>query len=191
MLFDTGRGHSYHGAGMDIKSLGKIIQAWRLASDLSQLQLAAKTELSRKVISGIETGTRKFKLGELVRICRALDKPLEKLVQVWMQGFLAELQQVERELYGEASPASKLAQTVPAAAPEPEWGLSEAQKKAVDKLADQIRDGFLEVLQESREDLLRSVDQMIARAAFPPPPSLPAHRPRSRVSRKGRVKPRE
>jgi transcriptional regulator with XRE-family HTH domain len=175
---------------MDAKSLGPIMRRWRIEAKLSQAELGEEAGLSRKVIAGIENGTRKFNQNQIVLLCRVLDRTVDQLTQTWSQALLETLQAAEREMDDPVDRApEQTAQAVPAAIPQPEPILSGALEKAIDKMADQFRDQFRDVFQISQKELLGRVEKMIAQAtAFSPQPSTSPQRTRSRVSRKGRVK---
>jgi transcriptional regulator with XRE-family HTH domain len=181
---------------MDTKSLGPVIRELRIDSNWSQKGLADEAGLSRKVVMTFEKGTRKFSEKELVRICRVLKMPPEQVIQIWLRKFLEAIRKVERELDGEASPVPSPPppeSPLPPSDPEPEPGLGAKVEQALDQyyFHAQISDRkhFQEVLLVLQEDTLRKVAVMIAQSPHPPAPSS-SGRPRSRVSRKGRVKPR-
>lgn len=176
-------------ARMDAKSLGPIMRRWRIEAKLSQAELGQEAGLSRKVIAGIENGTRKFDQNQIVLLCRVLDRTVDQLTQTWSQALLETLRAAERELDDPGDRAPEPAQAAPATVPQPEPILSAALEKAIDTLADQFRDQFRDVFQVCQNDLLSRVEKMIAQAAvFVPPSSTSPQRARSRVSRKGRVK---
>ncbi|MBB5075483.1 helix-turn-helix domain-containing protein [Nonomuraea endophytica] len=61
---------------LDWNDIGDRVREARLAMQLSQEQLAQKTDLDRTMISKIEAGTRRLDALELSRLARALDLPL-------------------------------------------------------------------------------------------------------------------
>lgn len=181
---------------MDTKSLGPVIRELRIKSKRSQKGVAEKAGLSRKAVMTFEKGSRKFSEEELVRICRALEMPPAQVIHIWLRGLFEAIEKVERELDGEASPVASPPpheSPVPPSDPEPEPGLGAEVEQALDQyyFHAQISDRkhFQEVLLVLQEDTLRKVKLMIAQSPHPPTPSS-SGRPRSRVSRKGRVKPR-
>ncbi|HJX27610.1 MAG TPA: helix-turn-helix transcriptional regulator [Thermoanaerobaculia bacterium] len=175
---------------MDAKSLGPIMRRWRIEAKLSQAELGQEAGLSRKVIAGIENGTRKFDQNQIVLLCRVLDRTVDQLTQTWSQALLETLRAAEREMEDPADRAPEPTPAAPAAVPQPEPALSPALEKAIDKMTDQFRNQFRDVFEISQKELLSTVEKMIAQAAaFAPPSSTLPQRARSRVSRKGRVKP--
>jgi methanogenic corrinoid protein MtbC1/DNA-binding XRE family transcriptional regulator len=60
--------------------LGRRIQELRAARDWTQQDLAEKAELDRTYVSGLERGRQNPSLGVLLRLTRALEVPLERLV---------------------------------------------------------------------------------------------------------------
>ena len=56
------------------------IRAWREHRGLSQVVLAKKANISKAYLSQIETGKRQGKMSVLSAICRALNVPLDVLV---------------------------------------------------------------------------------------------------------------
>ncbi|MCJ7581759.1 MAG: helix-turn-helix domain-containing protein [Candidatus Aminicenantes bacterium] len=61
---------------MDTKKLGKKIRLARVEADLTQIQLAEKIKAKQKSISRYETGTSLPSLETLVKIAKALKKPI-------------------------------------------------------------------------------------------------------------------
>ena len=61
---------------MDTKKLGKNIKLARVEADLNQTQLAQKIRANQKSISRYETGASLPSLGTLVKIAKALKKPI-------------------------------------------------------------------------------------------------------------------
>ncbi|MBN6054741.1 ImmA/IrrE family metallo-endopeptidase [Nonomuraea sp. RK-328] len=61
---------------LDWNEIGERVREARLAMQLSQEQLARKTDLDRTMISKIEAGSRRLDALELSRLARALDMPL-------------------------------------------------------------------------------------------------------------------
>jgi transcriptional regulator with XRE-family HTH domain len=174
---------------MDAKSLGPIMRRWRIEAKLSQEELGQEAGLSRKVIAGIENGTRKFDQNKLVLLCRVLDRTVDQLTQTWSQALLETLRAAERDMDGAVDRAPEPAPAVPAAVPPPEPALSPALEKAIDRMADQFRDQVKDMFQASQKELLARVEKMIAQAPLSSPPSATSPRgAHSRVSRKGRVK---
>lgn len=57
---------------INYKLIGKRIKFYRNQKNMSQMQLAEKTELSTPYISYIETGTKKVSLPALIKIAEAL-----------------------------------------------------------------------------------------------------------------------
>jgi methanogenic corrinoid protein MtbC1/DNA-binding XRE family transcriptional regulator len=60
--------------------LGRRIQELRAAGGMTQQDLAAAADLDRTYISGLENGKQNPSLGVLIRLTRALEVPLERLV---------------------------------------------------------------------------------------------------------------
>lgn len=60
--------------------LGRRLQALRVARGWTQGQLASAAELDRTYISGVENGKQNPTLGALLKLARALEVPLERLV---------------------------------------------------------------------------------------------------------------
>lgn len=58
---------------------GPAIRAFRLDAELSQEELAARADLDRTYISGVERGRRNPTLGSLQAICAALEIGLDTL----------------------------------------------------------------------------------------------------------------
>lgn len=63
-----------------LQELGSFLSAARLERGLSQVDLAARCALSQVQISYFELGRRRPTLDQLVRIARALDVPIQKLI---------------------------------------------------------------------------------------------------------------
>lgn len=196
MSFDARHGSPYHGAPMDTKTFGPVIRELRIKSRRSQKELADEAGMSRKAVMTFEDGTRRFSEEELVRMCRVLEMPTEQVIQIWLRSFLEVIRKVERKLDGEEAPVTAPPPPEPPVLPsdpEPEPGLGAEVEQALDQyyFHAQISDRkhFQEFLVAFQKDTLRKVDLLIARAPHPPGPS--SRRPRMRVSRKGRVKPRE
>lgn len=61
----------------ELTSLAKRLSAVRLKRGLTQTELAARCHLKRQQINYFETGVRVPSLGQLLRIARALDLPLQ------------------------------------------------------------------------------------------------------------------
>ena len=61
---------------MDTKKLGKKIKLARIEADLTQTQLAQKIKAKQKSISRYETGASLPSLETLVKIAKALKKPI-------------------------------------------------------------------------------------------------------------------
>ena len=61
---------------MDTKKLGKKIKLARVEADLTQTQLAQKVKAKQKSISRYETGASLPSLEKLVKIAKALKKPI-------------------------------------------------------------------------------------------------------------------
>ena len=61
---------------MDTKKLGKKIKLARVEADLTQIQLAQKVKAKQKSISRYETGASLPSLETLVKIAKALKKPI-------------------------------------------------------------------------------------------------------------------
>jgi DNA-binding Xre family transcriptional regulator len=59
----------------------KRLRALRMAQGLSLEELAARVHLSQSSLSRIETGRRRLALDQLVALARALDTPLDQLVE--------------------------------------------------------------------------------------------------------------
>lgn len=63
-------------SALDWNEIGERVREARLAMQLSQDQLAQKTDLDRTMISKIEAGSRRLDALELARVARALDMPI-------------------------------------------------------------------------------------------------------------------
>ena len=61
---------------MDSKHLGRKIKLARVEHDLTQAELAHKIKALQKSISGYETGAATPSLETLLKIAKALDKPV-------------------------------------------------------------------------------------------------------------------
>ncbi len=66
--------------------LGRRVQELRSAKGWTQQQLAEAAELDRTYISGLERGKQNPTLGALLRLARALDVPVERLVVLGGEG---------------------------------------------------------------------------------------------------------
>lgn len=63
-----------------LKLVGARIRDYRSKQGISQEELAARAEVHRTYIGGIERGERNVSLLNLVRIARALSVPVSELV---------------------------------------------------------------------------------------------------------------
>ncbi len=64
-----------------LKSFGLHLKAIRQSQKISQEALAAKADLDRTYISGIERGLRNVSLLNIARLANALNVPLSELMQ--------------------------------------------------------------------------------------------------------------
>ena len=64
----------------ELASLAKRLSAVRLARGLTQAQLADRSRLQRQQINYFEVGARLPSLGQLLRVARALDLPLQQFL---------------------------------------------------------------------------------------------------------------
>jgi transcriptional regulator with XRE-family HTH domain len=64
----------------ELRDLGSFLTAARLERGLSQAQLAARCALSQTQISYIEVGQRRPTLNQILRIARALDVSIQRLI---------------------------------------------------------------------------------------------------------------
>jgi transcriptional regulator with XRE-family HTH domain len=62
--------------------LGKILKALRQREGLSQAQLSIKATVDRSKISRIELGYSTPRLGELLALCSALNRPAWKVIKL-------------------------------------------------------------------------------------------------------------
>ena len=65
----------------NLKKLGKKIKIERVKNDLSQEQLAEKTGVSTRTISLIESGLQHPKFLLVVKLVKALDIDVKKLIE--------------------------------------------------------------------------------------------------------------
>lgn len=65
----------------NLKKLGKKIKIERIKNDLSQEQLAEKTGVSTRTISLIESGLQHPKFLLVVKLVKALDIDVKKLIE--------------------------------------------------------------------------------------------------------------
>ena len=165
---------------MNAKSLGTILREWRIERDLTQAQLGRAAGLSRKIVGSIELGSRKIvDYEEVIQICRALGRSVEELVLHWSRSTLDELQEIEREMLGTQGTSSDESDSeAPAVA------TNGSIKEKVDKLAALIE----EIIHTSQGDLIQKLQLQMGLSGAPSPPPAAPRRPRSRVSRKGRVR---
>ncbi len=64
----------------ELRELGSSLAAARLERGLSQAELAARCTLSQAQVSYFEVGQRRPTLDQLLRIARALDAPIQRLI---------------------------------------------------------------------------------------------------------------
>lgn len=69
-----------------LKSFGSHLRAIRQSEKISQEDLAAKADLDRTYISGIERGLRNVSLLNIVRLAKALNVSLSDLMQFEQRG---------------------------------------------------------------------------------------------------------
>lgn len=167
---------------MNAESLGALLRDWRIERDLTQAELAKAAGLSRKIIGSIELGDRRIDYEEVVPVCRALGRHVEELVLHWSRSSLEELQKIEREKFG----SQDTRQTV-----EPDSASGASESGSIKEKIAEMAALFQEILLASQEDLIRKLQlQMGLPGGAPPSPPAAPKRPRSRVSRKGRVRAR-
>ena len=165
---------------MDAKSLGSLLRDWRIERNETQAELAKAAGLSRKVVGNIERGDGKVRTTEVVKVCVALGRHTEELVLHWSRSVREELQKIESELLGsrDAGPSDGSDSGAPGGA------ASGSIKEKIDKIGAL----FQEIIHASQEELIQKLQLQLDLSGASSPP--PAARPRSRVSRKGRVRPR-
>lgn len=61
-------------------TFGKVVRANRIKHDQSQEALAYRAGLSPSYLGGLERGTRNASLTSLLRVSRALEMPLSRLI---------------------------------------------------------------------------------------------------------------
>lgn len=185
MRFDLGRTGSYHGTPMDAKSFGSIIRQWRIEADISQTELGDRSGLSRKIIYGIEKGRHRFDPKKVVLLCRALDRSVDELARVWSHHFLEQIQETERGMLGSERVLPQPAPGAESPLQRPEPSVSSPFEEEIDAIAARVKETF----QKHQAETLARVEKLLAQAGYILPTlSTTARRPRSRVSRKGRVK---
>jgi len=164
---------------MNAKSLGTLLRDWRIERDLTQAELGEAAGLSRRIVGNIELGDREIRAKEVVKVCRALGRNAEELVLHWSRSVLEELQEIEREMSGSRDTGQP---------DESNSGAPDASGSIKEKL-DKIVALFQEIIHASQAELIQKLQlQMGLPGAPPPPPPAAPKRPRSRVSRKGRVR---
>ncbi len=89
---------------MDYKLLGQRIRAARLASGLSQEQLAELVELTSQHISHTEVASTKISLPALVKIANALHTSVDKLLYDSVQDSKAHLTADVQRVFADCSP---------------------------------------------------------------------------------------
>jgi len=170
-------------AAMSAKSLGTLLRDWRIERNETQAEVAEAAGLSRKVVGNIERGDGKVRTTEVVKVCLALGRHTEELVLHWSRSVREELQKIENELFG----SGDAEQSDGAGSGAADGTASGSIKEKVAKMGAL----FQEIIHASQEELIQKLQlQMSLPAASSPPPAAPK-RPRSRVSRKGRVRPRD
>ena len=64
--------------------LGRILREWREDRGYSRRELAARAGVSEKAVENLERGmTQNPSFQTVVRLCGALDVPLDELVEEW------------------------------------------------------------------------------------------------------------
>jgi plasmid maintenance system antidote protein VapI len=66
------------------KTLGSVLRAAIMDSDLKQKEVAEKIGMTEAMLSDTVTGRRKTELSEIAAIARAIDTDLLKLVSRWV-----------------------------------------------------------------------------------------------------------
>jgi DNA-binding XRE family transcriptional regulator len=164
---------------MNAKSLGTLLRDWRIERNETQAEVAEAAGLSRKVVGNIERGDGKVRTTEVVKVCVALGRHTEELVLHWSKSVREELQKIENELFGSGDAGQSDGSGAP------DGSTSGSIKEKVAKMGSLIQ----EIIHTSQEELIQKL-QLQKSPASSPPPAAPK-RPRSRVSRKGRVRPRD
>lgn len=177
-VFDSPETGSYHGAAMDAKSLGPIIKAWRIESDLSQQELGDLAGLNKKIVGNIERGQRVPDKLEIVRLCHALRKTPAELMVGWYRSFLEDLNELEGELLNSSKPSPRNDSGSQA--------LSAAPGPKINQIIDRLAALMKELYQESRADAQKNFLDWLAQTGLLnsfPPPGAP-RQARKRVRRK-------
>lgn len=158
---------------MDAKSLGPMIQRWRVEADFTQEELGDRAGLTKRAVGNIERGDRSPTTREIVRLCRALGRDHSELVTISYRSYLDELNQIAREEAGK--PLQHEEKSSP-----PDSG------DRINQIFDQLAALMKELYRESRSDFQKVFFDWLAQPG--PANPTPPPRTRKRVRRKRSTK---